>query len=761
MTTLFKVSPARIFLILFFFLQAASGHAQSLMQADAPGARATGLGNQVMSSLYSPFAALGNPAALALSRSAGFQLISNRPFGYSFLGASNYYPGIGSLAFSISGLQTEELQVERASIAYARAVTDYMLAGTAMHVNTIDRDGFATFSVSMLFLPSMTRNLIERIRTSALPFNPVLPPNRFAFGITVQDLPFSDRVLRSYVEFGAHYRLAENSGPALQTTYATDGKNGHFKLGLAFPVWKNLTMIASVEDFTSSRSGVGVVIHTLRNQLDVVYSVAEKTLRIDFSVQLGKTPLQRAEGHKWHAVELARKGAYSQAMRQVSHSLSFNPVDEATIQLRSWLSGKIHERVKQIEGLFAQADSLIARGRYVKANLTLLDVLEVDPYNKKAKWKLKQIAPNVDAQVKQLARLAVQAYEQKAYDKARVAFDMILKVRQDNKVARYYAVKLDEYYRHESEKLYLRGRGFFQQKNYRMAIASFEEALEVYPENVEARQFLQQARTALAEQKQETERHLAEAYRYSRNNDFYRAYQSYARVLEYDPHNREAIRQTRILRPRVKKYINSLVSTGKKAFSAKEYDKARRIFRTVRELDPDRRDAGRYLARIDREIQKAVEQHIGTAETYFKAGNWKKAYEAYGEVLKLDSGNKVAREMREKALERLGIDRELQHADSLFAAADYRAALREYRRLRKNGTGDLRELDRRIARCLENLSDEVEKYYTAGIEYYTSEYYKRAIEEWNKALEINPNHAKALEYKKKAEQRLLALSRLE
>ncbi len=751
--------------MLFLICLFAPGHlaAQSLMQADASGARATGLGNQVLSSMFSPFAAQGNPAALALMRTAGFQLISNRPFGYSFLGASNYYPGIGSAAFSISGyhLGDADLDVERATLAFARSVTDYLLAGAALHVNSIERDGFATFSLSALFLPSITRNLIEMIRTSALPFNPVLPPNRFAFGITVQDLPFSNRTLRSNVEFGAHYRLAENAGPAVQTAYVTDGREGHFKLGLAVPVSKYFTAVASVEDFTSSRSGFGVVIHTLRNQLDVVYSVASQTLRVDFAVQLGKSPRQRAEAHKWQAVDLARKGAYSQAMGEVGHSLSFNPVDPATIQLRSWLSGKIHERVRQIEGLFDTADSLIARGRYVKANLTLLDVLQIDPYNKQAKWKLKQIAANVDAQVKQLARLAVQAYEQKSYDRARVAFDTILKVRRDNKVARYYAAKLDDYYKKESEKLYLRGRGYFRQKNYRMAIASFEEALSVYPENSEAQQFLQQARVALDEQKQETERHLANAYRYSRNNDLYRAYQSYARVLEYDPNNHEAIRQTRVLRPRVKKYISNLVAAGKKAFSAKEYDKARRIFKTVRELDPDRRDARRYLALIDRNVRRLVDATLQRAESYYKQKQWKKAYEEYGRVLQLDAGNETARTMRETALARMGIDHELQQADSLFAAGDFHQALREYRRLKKNGIGNMREMDRQIARCLENLSDEVEKYYTAGIEYYTSEYYKRAIEEWNKALEINPEHAKALEYKKKAEQRLLALSRLE
>jgi tetratricopeptide (TPR) repeat protein len=71
-----------------------------------------------------------------------------------------------------------------------------------------------------------------------------------------------------------------------------------------------------------------------------------------------------------------------------------------------------------------------------------------------------------------------------------------------------------------------------------------------------------------------------------------------------------------------------------------------------------------------------------------------------------------------------------------------------------------REATELIDRTRQILKPEVETFFRIGLQLYTKENYKLAIEEWDKALLIDPNHQGTVEYRKRADEKLKALEKL-
>ncbi len=67
------------------------------------------------------------------------------------------------------------------------------------------------------------------------------------------------------------------------------------------------------------------------------------------------------------------------------------------------------------------------------------------------------------------------------------------------------------------------------------------------------------------------------------------------------------------------------------------------------------------------------------------------------------------------------------------------------------------EAARYIKETQEEIQQVITKYLNQGIQFFNQDSLKEAIQEWDKVLELDPSHQKALEYKERAEVRLKAL----
>jgi tetratricopeptide (TPR) repeat protein len=102
---------------------------------------------------------------------------------------------------------------------------------------------------------------------------------------------------------------------------------------------------------------------------------------------------------------------------------------------------------------------------------------------------------------------------------------------------------------------------------------------------------------------------------------------------------------------------------------------------------------------------------------------------------------------------------EVEKGKELFTLEKYTEALNVFLSVLKQDERH-REAKTYLDRTRQILQPMVDNYFRTGLQHYTKENYKAALEEWEKGLLINPDHQGTLEYKKRAEEKLKALERL-
>ncbi|RME01029.1 MAG: tetratricopeptide repeat protein, partial [Calditrichaeota bacterium] len=396
----------------------------------------------------------------------------------------------------------------------------------------------------------------------------------------------------------------------------------------------------------------------------------------------------------------------------------------------------------------------------ISATLNYLKVLDLEKDNKIAKRHLKLIRPMVDVYINQLFKRGVQAFEEGNYEQANRAFRAVLSVRRDHAQAQKYLKKVTEYFTRQSEELFLRGLGYYSQKNLKMAIASFREALQYNQENGEARTYLEKVDSEYKRRTHQCDSLLTEARALVKQRDYAGAFDLYEAALELDPYREDAKTEMRRLKPILNRYVDGLIAEGRAAFRRGNLEKARRVFKNVLKFDPRQVEARRYLARIQKEGKKRIQSKYEEGMAYFKEKRWPLAIAAFEAVLEMDSSNKAAKRMLREAYSQSSFEENLNRANEKFAAGKYMEAMELYAHLMERDSSNA-FIQERLEACQKQLNLLVEKYFNQGISYYAAERYRDAIREWDKALRINPNHTQALAYKKKAQQRLDALRRLQ
>ncbi|KAA3656647.1 MAG: hypothetical protein DWQ10_14930, partial [Calditrichaeota bacterium] len=419
----------------------------------------------------------------------------------------------------------------------------------------------------------------------------------------------------------------------------------------------------------------------------------------------------------------------------------------------------VSAREDKVNALLGQAERYIAEQKFIKADLCYIEILEIDKNNSIAKEGLEHIREAVDYNVLKIAILGKSAFDGGNYKAAERAFFAIQQVRPENAEAKLYLRKIRDYYYGEAEKLFLRGLGYYNQKNYMMAVKSFEEALSHSDDHAESVKYLENARSKLSWQQNESKRILAQARQFVRNDDFKKASELYQKIVELDPQNIVAKKELRALKPKLKRDIDRLIIRGKSAFANEDYDTARRHFEKAYTLDQSL-DAKNYLTRIVEIRQERVNNNFEKAEEAFASKDWNLAIKLYDAVLEEENDHKNARQKRQQAYQNSDFDELLKSADSKIENRNYLEAYELYSALLERNMDDT-YVRAQLDTCRLYLDEEVEHRFNSGISFFAGEDYENAIEEWNAALQINPDHAKSKEYKKKAEQRLKALNRLQ
>jgi tetratricopeptide (TPR) repeat protein len=761
--------------VLFLILAVTPTLSQSIFPGRFLGARSVGLGNTVVSTAQSPFAALRNPAALGAIQDMRLTFSSNAFSDLGFIGATQFYPGFGSLAISYTrtdfdlyaaqSSQDMQTRFDRMTIAFGRNVSNLFLAGASLHWNHFYRNHFytnsdyLTFSLGLLVFPATNFEWQRLFPQSGNLFNNVILPQKFSMGIVVQDIPFGKKGFDPYVDIGAYYRLFKD-GPTLLGALRLSEEKQILGLGFNLPVTRNINMITGIEDFRIKNTAFGMSFLFSRYSFDIAYSLQKKELYLDYTMRIGKSPLQRAKQYREKGVYFAKQGKHRRALKELNKYLAYVPDDSVTYVLQKWLISKVQARESQIRQLFDIAAKSEEKNWYIRAALIYNFILQMDEGNIEASQRLLQIDPLVTISLYRLYDKGLEEFRAGNYRVAEKAFTTILKIQPEHEKSVYYLQKIYDDYSEKANELYFRGLGFFNQKRYELAIAAFDEAIEYVRDNHKTQNSRALAKEKLLERNRERERLTKLAQSYERKKQFINAFHTYTQILAANPDDDETNYAIRRITPQLNRSLDRLVERGRQAFAAGKIKSARTYFQSLLNYDHTNQIANQFLRRIEREDKRLIEAIYGRAIADFDRGFWDKAIASFDTVLSLENDYKAAKEKRREALAKSSFEELLNIAEVHYREGQFMKALDYYEQILARVPGN-QYIIQQMADCREKMNAFVDLHFNKAIHLYAAQDYLGTIRECEAVLNANPTHSGSLEYLKKARERRLAVEALQ
>lgn len=308
-----------------------------------------------------------------------------------------------------------------------------------------------------------------------------------------------------------------------------------------------------------------------------------------------------------------------------------------------------------------------------------------------------------------------------------------------------------------SEKYFKQGLADYDAGDYKSAMENFSEALFLDPNNKQAKYYLEKAG-----------RKFLEAVEAKRESD---------RI--------EILNRARTVIAERKKKVKESYDTGIKHYKRGEFLRAGEAFNAVLEIEPEHKEAKKYLELIEKRLQDIVnkgefesvsELYYAQGIIFYIKGEWAKAIPQWENAVKIDPSNKEISEFLKIAQKRKQEEEAFEKAEVLYrdGLAQYnngkineaikqleeviklnpqhRKAQELLAKVREKADGIKKEEQER------KLRETVEKCYFKGIDYYAEGQFNKAIKEWEEVLKIDPTHSGATEYLKKARDKIAQVS---
>ena len=454
---------------------------------------------------------------------------------------------------------------------------------------------------------------------------------------------------------------------------------------------------------------------------------------------------------------------FEDALKLWEDILDMLPKDREALEGKRKAKLAIDNRIKyeKIKRFMAKGGELLKEKKYSLARLEYVQVINLDPENSDAREKIEDIDDEVDKQRRYQQRLqqaenfyasALLNIKKNAYDQAEEDLESALALIEnykDSKQRLKGLTRLRKNYdeRERRRRLQVIYREFqdgilaYTEGNYRRAIASFEKTLRLDPKNDQARKYLQQAKDAQDVLSEEIVTENSPYYdivnsliisgkELYKRGEYIESRQKWDNILKLFPKNKMAIEyllkcELKLNPGSSKQFLGRIVDEGKLLLKAKKYNEALKKFKLIRSIDAGFPGIAGYIAQSTREQkaakvvlnaadQRTVAGQLKRAAFYYKKGgkdNLLVALRAYRAVIRMDATNVQAVIGSNKIEAQLRITPAAQ-----------------------------RVIERRLTPRQRLM---VRKYYYSGINYYTNNNFKKAIDEWRKVLVIDPGHVKA------------------
>ncbi len=737
----------RIILVTFIFYAVfifSDGFSKTDLSRFSPGASAVGLGHSGVVGMNDPTWLYWNPAGLAHLKSQYATFSMHKVYQLNYLAYSHYVPFIGTFAGGMAHSFPGE--AELISAGWGQKIWRDISLGFSTSLVRSETDK-GQFGIGVLYQPSR-----QSIAWSGLSD---IIGNRLTLSFAPQSLPFRKAW---QVRTGILYEIIPQR---VKMTWAhhSEPNQGTSHLGLVLCPDAQTEIFAGFQKYTFSDLSLGVGWRWENLNLTCTYNNTREKIVISAAVLIGGSAAERAERQYNQALNDIQHNKKKSARRHVHKALTFNPAHEKASILLNILESIIDKESQKIDSLVQRAEHYQKRGWYVSAATEYHEILKIDPYNEEAQEALAMLRPKVNTSTKRWFILGTKALKAAKLKQAKKIFETILLVRPEHKQSKQYVEKIKEYYNNKAEQLYYKALGFYKQGQRDRAHAHFKDVIEIIPDHAEAQEYITKIEK---EQQQEKERidfllnriDIAES-----EGRLVFALQTCQEILDIDPDNETALTRAEEINQRLNQYIQYHMRRGRVAFESQDYAQAQRAFETVLTLNPQHNGAHVYLRRISETTSSQTSTLIDSVYQLIKRREWNDAYVLLDSLERINPGFAESDSLREYLDRKIDANKKLTIARNHMLDEEYAQAMSILNQIvEKNPNYENAFLLR--TRCQQQMDRYAENYYNRGIRHYTEENYQKAINAWNKVLEVNPNHKGAIEYIRRARERLEALERL-
>jgi tetratricopeptide (TPR) repeat protein len=738
--------------LLGFLLGALPATAQ--FEGAAPGARAVALGKSLVVGSDDACAVFWNPAALAEVRQPTFVFDFRRTYELQSFAASLYDPENGGFGFALWH-NPRPGGGRNGAIAWSRRLAPGLCYGLTAALTSQDSAQSYTYGFGLSWRPLAAPGLPGPL--SAL--NAVASRiGEVQIGAAYLGLPIAGPLLHRELRVGLSWRPIENGPQLLLAQHWTRRKStGH--VGLEVPLEGRSGFLMGSEGWDVRKLALGLRLHWTQLRVEVVYSATSQRLIMTFAFLLGENPALLAEHHFARSTQLAKEKKLREALSELNKVVAFAPEDHRAWEMRQAVARVVRREDAQLDSLFRHAESLRRKGDLVSAALEFSQILERNPNHRQARQKLNVLRPTLEATARQAFQLGVKFYDQEDYLKARAVFERVLLINPNHERAQDYLARTRAILHTFAEDHFLQGLGFYRQRNLTRAYEEFSLALEYDPDYVEARKYFEQVAEEKGNLEKMLDRLLAEGEELARKGNAIQASIKFRKILEVDTGNPVARQKLIELQPLVDQHIQQKLREGKKALAEGKLKAARAAFREILTVVPTHQEAIEYDQRAYDQMVRMADQYYQSGLVEYESGNYEKALQQFERALVLIPNHAGATRMRRQTFSMIGMRELIQKAKESYEQGDYVRAMAVFSQILENDPDNAVALQY-VERCQQRLNELAEGHFNRGITLYTAEDYVAAIEELDKALELNPNHRGAQEYKRRAEARLQALRSL-
>ncbi len=421
------------------------------------------------------------------------------------------------------------------------------------------------------------------------------------------------------------------------------------------------------------------------------------------------------------------------------------------------------ETTSQLETYITRAQELEYQGDARKALELYEEARLLAPQNTRIHEKIEELHTLLDDALERHETLGELYFVRGEYNKSKAEWERLLLIDPSNQQAQKRLADLEVLTATSDRVFYQRGRSLLKKGLVKSARAEFEKALRVNPDNQRTIQSLERLEnipfTEYTIQKGDTLSSIAQTYTGNVSD--------YTVLVDFNNLDADIplkVGQT-IRIPHIGRFREALASNGEENPVALDFENTS----SSRGLTAPEQEGS------DESTQKLFEQGVAA----YNQGNYREAMQLFNHVYEREPDNQEAYDYFVRAsvslrqgIPRLDVRPEMLDPAQNEAQTESESLLQAGKALREAGKWNdaittlerARELEpdnAEILQELEETQEELQKFITShlneGIKHFNQDSLENAIAEWEKVLEIVPDHEQAAQYKKRAENMLRAL----